>query len=1180
MGEDPTSSDQSRMSTHFKSPSKTSKRWITNSLIILALLVPTSLFINPIPLAHATTDNSWNPNVKCQAAVVTTDHGVIGDHFNATTKGALESGGPYGVFVTQQSQIGSTSDLQPDLNPPCTYPNVNGTMAPTFVEIHGISLTGGSIVEDGSFGGKCGTHYQGINGFGSYPGGRTYCTAYGVFQDTSVYTGNCEALDNPNPKICMRLEIDRDWVAAGYCGAGTVFCDNSAFDHLTASQKIDVQGFVAWHPPSSAGHGYSSWELHPMTAWRFTPTTLTPDFSWTPSQLVPGQVVMFSGSASGGRTPYTFKWNFGDGTTVTGSPAGHAFSAQGSYSVSITVTDSNSNSATVPKTIVIAPTLSTGFTYAPASPGAGISVTFTATASGGFSPYGFAWAFGDGGTATGGSPTHTYSATGTYTVTLTTSDSASHSAVFSNNVMINPRATTTAVNCTMPVVVGQGSSCTATVTDASSGARTTPTGNVTFVSDSPGIFSTSNCNLATVSSGVAGCNVSYRPSASGNHLITGSYGGDSVHSTSSGASTIVVGLRATTTTLSCVATGFGFDEACTATVSDTSPETVTTPVGTVSFTTNSTGSFTSNSCSLSNTATSGVASCQVTYTPAAVATHTITGSYSGDVIHLASQGSASIGFGKDTTATALSCAPSSVMIGQATICTVTVTDTAPVGATAPTGSASFSSNGAGSFAGSPCALVGQNSTSSSCQATYMPTSGAGTHSLSATYGGDGTHDVSTSSQAFALTVILRSTSTSVSCSPSSVVVNRATSCTATVVDFSVSGGTTPTGNVLFVPGGSCVLASGSCSVSITPSASGSLSVSASYGGDSSHSPSSGSATVNVGNRATSTSVSCSPSPATNNTVTSCVATVSDTDVGGRMSPSGSVSFASNSTGVFGSSSCSLTGSGTVGVSTCAVNYTPVMTGFHTITANYAGDPSHAGSSGSVVTVIGAAPQPAYALVVSIDGKVGRLYQNGTLTQVPSPVTTPLRSVAWKPDGSYALISGDFAVLMRYNGTGLTIVSTPVASGYNFWTVSWKPDGSYALIGGSAGTLLKYDGVKATVIPNSFTTIYSISWNPSGSTALLVGKGGLAMTFDGTTIHPLTTGVTVDLLTSAWNPNGAYALIGGLSGTLLQFNGTQISPVNTSVVPAGNAIRAISFNPTGTLALLAGDNWTVHNLNGA
>jgi hypothetical protein len=52
-----------------------------------------------------------------------------------------------------------------------------------------------------------------------------------------------------------------------------------------------------------------------------------------------------------------------------------------------------------------------------------------------------------------------------------------------------------------------------------------------------------------------------------------------------------------------------------------------------------------------------VASCQVTYTPLAVATHLITGTYSGDTTHLASQGSASIIFGKDSTSTTLTALP-------------------------------------------------------------------------------------------------------------------------------------------------------------------------------------------------------------------------------------------------------------------------------------------------------------------------------------------------------------------------------------------------------------------------------------------------------------------------------------------------------------------------------------------
>jgi hypothetical protein len=201
---------------------------------------------------------------------------VIGNHFNSSTQGALESGGPFGV-------LNGTDESS--LHPPCMAPNVNGTINPTFVEIHGISLTGSSKVDDGAVGGKCGTKYTPTNGGGPYPGGQTFCNAYGVFQDTSAYTGNCETLQDPNPKICIRLEIDRDWMAAGYCGAGTV-CNNSTFDALNPTQKIDVQGFVTWHPPSSPGHGYSSWELHPLTGWRITNSS-APDLSITanPSSL-------------------------------------------------------------------------------------------------------------------------------------------------------------------------------------------------------------------------------------------------------------------------------------------------------------------------------------------------------------------------------------------------------------------------------------------------------------------------------------------------------------------------------------------------------------------------------------------------------------------------------------------------------------------------------------------------------------------------------------------------------------------------------------------------------------------------------------------------------------------------------------------------------------------------------
>ena len=98
----------------------------------------------------------------------------------------------------------------------------------------------------------------------------------------------------------------------------------------------------------------------------------------------------------------------------------------------------------------------------------------------------------------------------------------------------------------------------------------------------------------------------------------------------------------------------------------------------------------------------------------------------------------------------------------------------------------------------------------------------------------------------------------------------------------------------------------------------------------------------------------------------------------------------------GATPTTLAASGTVGVASCSVNYTPSVTGSHGITVSYAGDSSHLGSGGSTtLTVVGAVPQPTYSLVVSTDGKVSRLYQNGTLTLIGQPVTTPLRSVGSK-----------------------------------------------------------------------------------------------------------------------------------------------------------------------------------------
>jgi len=78
------------------------------------------------------------------------------------------------------------------------------------------------------------------------------------------------------------------------------------------------------------------------------------------------------------------------------------------------------------------------FDYSPIKPVAGSSIQFGAqnTIIPGSTIASYAWDFGDSSSGTGVSPTHTYSSAGTYTVGLTVTDSASHTFMTSQMVVV------------------------------------------------------------------------------------------------------------------------------------------------------------------------------------------------------------------------------------------------------------------------------------------------------------------------------------------------------------------------------------------------------------------------------------------------------------------------------------------------------------------------------------------------------------------------------------------------------------------------------------------------------------------------------------------------------------------------------------------------------------------------
>jgi PKD repeat protein len=133
--------------------------------------------------------------------------------------------------------------------------------------------------------------------------------------------------------------------------------------------------------------------------------------------------VQFTGSATGGCTPYYYSWTFGDGGTSSVQNPTHQYAANGVYIVTLTVADSlgASDSDTTTATVTTAPVVCDA--GGPYSGYTNIPVQFAGTATGGCTPYSYSWTFGDGGTSTAQNPSHPYTIAGTYTVSLIVTDS-------------------------------------------------------------------------------------------------------------------------------------------------------------------------------------------------------------------------------------------------------------------------------------------------------------------------------------------------------------------------------------------------------------------------------------------------------------------------------------------------------------------------------------------------------------------------------------------------------------------------------------------------------------------------------------------------------------------------------------------------------------------------------------
>lgn len=309
---------------------------------------------------------------------------------------------------------------------------------------------------------------------------------------------------------------------------------------------------------------------------------------------------------------------------------------------------------------------------------------------------------------------------------------------------------------------------------------------------------------------------------------------------------LTIGDQATLTRVGCSPNTVVADQSstCTATVIGKGSGTVVTPTGSVTFSTDFSPSV---GCSLpGGTGTSS--SCSVILTPGSGTTglHAITAAYSGDTDQLPSSATANLTVNERSTVTSVICSPLSLPVTAPTMCTGTVVDMSPGTAITPIGAVSFTSSGSGSFSPTSCSLTGTNA-SASCSLGYTPNPGSeGSQTITGNYAGNA--DQFGASGSAPLTVVKRSTSISIRCTPNSVQATAASTCTVIVTDTSPGTAIAPTGIASFDTSGSgnfkpqtCSLggsggSSSSCRVTYNPSpgSEGVHTITGSYAGDTDH----------------------------------------------------------------------------------------------------------------------------------------------------------------------------------------------------------------------------------------------------------------------------------------------------------------------------------------------------------
>lgn len=449
------------------------------------------------------------------------------------------------------------------------------------------------------------------------------------------------------------------------------------------------------------------------------------------------------------------------------------------------------------------------------------------------------------------------------------------------------------------------------------------------------------------------------------------------------------------------------------TVTFTATVTGTNPTGTVDFKDNGVSIAGCNAQPLSGSGNSNSAQCATG--ALAVGTHPIVAAYGGDGSNPPS--------GSATLSQVITNGPGTTLTSSQNPANAgaQITLTATVTANNPTGRVNFK-DGAASIGGCGAVLLAGtgNTKTAQCNTSSLT---AGTHNLTAVYGGD-KQNVSQTSAVLSQVInggAQTSSSTVVASSQNPSTYGATVTFTATVT------GTNPTGTVDFHAGASTIAGCSAQAVSgggnsrtaqcaTAALAAGSHNITANYGGDPGNTPSASAPLVqNVNPASGTTTLASSANPANAGVTVTFTATVNS------VAPTGTVTFKDNGVSIAGCNAQPLSGSGNSKTAQCATS--ALAAGTHPIVATYSGDGSNASTSSAPLSQVinaggGGLTTSTTALASSFNPSFFKLPVTYTATVTG---TNPTGAVNFKDNGT--TIGGCGAVALAGAGNTRTAQCT-------------------------------------------------------------------------------------------------------------------------------------------------------------